>query len=98
MVVISFLEWPKSRALTIPNTCEDVQQHVLSFTDGGTKNGIVTLKTVWQFPNKIKYTHTIQSSNHVPAFTKKEYETCPHKNPHTDVYIAYSKLTTWKQP
>lgn len=47
------LEWPKSKPLTIPNACEDMEAQGHSFIAGGNGNEVAILQDSLQFITKV---------------------------------------------
>ena len=67
----------------------------------GIRNRTVSLEDSVTVSYKIKHILSTQTSNCTPWYVCKWVENlCPHRNPHTNVYIAtlFIIARTWKQP
>ena len=83
------LEWSKSKTLTTPNADKDVQQPKLTHGWWKCKMLQPLWKTVWQCLTKLNILLPYDPAITPLGIYPKELKTCPHKNPHMDVYSSF---------
>ena len=83
------LEWSKSKTLTTPNADKEVQQPKLIHDWWRCKMLQPLWKTVWQCLTKLNILLPYDPAITLLGIYPKELKTCPHKNPHMDVYSSF---------
>ena len=83
------LEWSKSKTLTTPNADKEMQQPKLSHDWWRCKTLQPLWKTVWQCLTKLNVLLPYDPAITLLGIYPKELKTCPHKNPHMDVYSSF---------
>ena len=70
----------------IPSSGNDVEKLDHSYTAGGKM--VVILEDSLAVPHKLKYSLTLQPSNHTPlwAFIFEKWKTCSHKNLYMNIH------------
>ena len=70
----------------IPSSGNDVEKLDHSYTAGGKM--VVILEDSLAVPHKLKYSLTLQPSNHTPlwAFILEKWKTCSHKNLYMNIH------------